>query len=403
MSSNSDRQQTGSMIDGVLKYLSIVLRYRWMIVGITAASIVLVVSFSILSLLLPPEQSPMPNYYTATAQLLLNRGSSTSVSATVLSALGVSLPRSGTGPDYGSIALEVLRSRTFLDQVIEENDLIEHYAITDGVRADSRQTVLMYALYDYDTPTGILTISYDDIYPDVAAQVANSMANQLMQWFADRGGTDNLVAIQTMEQKLQEVEESISSLQAQISAFQTRYGVLRVEEIAETQSSLLSEFQAQRLELDLQIRNLQQLSRIANDPELLSLTAQRDNIDQLIRDIENGYTGGSERLPPRSQLPGLASQFTRLQMDLEIQGRIYEALSEQYEVAKLTADTEPVFSVLEMAEVPDEKSGPARSRLSIVVTFVGFVGSIVLALVVHSLRGILNDPNRRRVLAEEME
>jgi tyrosine-protein kinase Etk/Wzc len=401
--SDRTQQQETTLITSLLKYVAILLRYRWMIVGITIASAVGVLSFALLSLFLPPERSPLPNYYFADAQMLLSRGSSQSVSASVLSALGVSIPGAGSGPDYGLIALEVLHSRSFIDAIVERNDLIDYYGISTELRAVSRDVVVSHMYVDFSDQTGILTIGYEDISPQFAAQVTDSIVNELLEWFADRGGSDNLLAIQTMEQKLQEVEQTISALEAEITSFQTRYGVLRVEEIAETQASLLSEFQAQLLEMDLQIRNLEEFSRIENDPELLALEAQRANVESLMRDIEAGYTGGAERFPPRSQLPALEAQQTRLQMDLEIQGRIYEALSEQYEVAKLTADTDPVFSVLQEVEVPDEKSRPSRARLSIVVTVGGFFFSIVLALLIHLVRGIVGDPDKRRILSEEVE
>ena len=60
-----------SLIEGLLYYLSILLRYKWMIVGITAAAAVAVVIFSIVTLRLPTDRNPLPNHYTANAVLLV--------------------------------------------------------------------------------------------------------------------------------------------------------------------------------------------------------------------------------------------------------------------------------------------------------------------------------------------
>ena len=64
-------------------------------------------------------------------------------------------------------------------------------------------------------------------------------------------------------------------------------------------------------------------------------------------------------------LPALSLQFARLKMALDIQTRIFESMSEQYEVTKLTLESEPVFQVLELAEVPDrEIQSTQKSRFA---------------------------------------
>ena len=227
------------------------------------------------------------------------------------------------------------------------------------------------------------------------------MEDELFAWFAARGGSDRLVAVQTMEEKLAEVEDQIALYENEIEEFQKTYGVLQIEEIAQTQSDLLAQFQSQLLQLDLQISNLQEVSTLENDPALLLLQSQRLNILRLMARIEQGYTGTNDLLPPRDELPGLAAEYTRLQMNLEIQGRIYQALTEQHEVAKLTAETDPAFTVLEPVEIPEEKSGPSRGRLCVIVTAIGFLGSIVLALIINMARGVTGDPSKMNYLRSE--
>ncbi|MFW5685297.1 MAG: hypothetical protein ACOC0O_01475 [Spirochaetota bacterium] len=388
-----------TLVEGLLFYIGIIWRYKWMIAIVTFVAAVGSVGFAILSLRLPPEESPLPNFYRANAVLLQQRGGSQDVSSTIMASLGIET--GGGTMDYGQIAIEVLNSRSFLDRIVERNGIIERYEIVEQVRSTSREVVQANASFDYDSRTGILRVAYEDIEPEYAAQVVDSMVEELFAWFAARGGSDRLVAVQTMEEKLAEVENRIGEIEGEIEGFQQRYGVLRVEEIAQTQSDLIAGLQAQLVQLDLQISNLEEVSRIEDDPELASLRAQRQNVLNLMNRIEGGYTGGNDLLPPREELPALAAEYTRLQMDLEIQGRIYEALTEQYEVAKLTADTDPAFTVLEPVEVPEEKSGPSRGQMVIAVTLGAFFGSVVLALVIYGLGKIMRDPEKMKLLRQE--
>lgn len=390
-----------SLGEGLLYYFGIIWRYKWMIMGISCLVAVGSFAFALVSLRLPPEESPLPNFYTANAVLLQQRGTSQNVSDTIMASLGIEDARRGL--DYGQIAIQVLNSRDFIDRIVRQNGVIERYGIEEKARTNSRNLVLASASFNFNSRTGMLTIAYQDISPRFAAQMVDSIVHELLEWFASRGGSDRLLAVRTMEEKLIEVEEGIQEIENEIEEFQQTYGVLRVEEIAETQSALLADLQSQLVAIALQISNIEEVSRMENDPELLSLRAQRENILALTDRIRQGYAGGSQLLPPRAQLPALAAKYSRLQTDLQIQQRIYQALTEQYEVSKLTADTDPAFTVLVPVEVPEEKSGPSRSKLVMAVTGGGFAGSILLAFLIHGIRKLWGDPEKRRAFGEASE
>lgn len=390
-----------TLIEGLLLYLSILLRYKWLVIATTAAAAVGVLVFSIISLRLPPEDSPLPNYYRAYATLLVSEETGGSTTRAMLSALGVDMPGGG-GMNYGQLAQQVLRSRSFLDEIVAEHDLIEKYDIRTEVRSSSRELVAGNMTVSSDSATSMLTVGYEDIDPEFARDVANSIVNKLQDWFRSRGGLTRMEELRSLEEKIAEVEEEIARLETEIQGFQREHGVLTVEEIADTQSSMLSDLQSQLVDLEVQIRNQETFSRIDDDPALARLRARKENVIQLIDQIESGYTGGARTMPARSELPQLALEFRRLQTDLEIQQRIYQAISEQYEVSRLTAESDPAFAVLELAEVPDRKAGPSRAQLSMTVTGIGFAAGVALAYIIHFLRMIWADPTKRRLITESL-
>ena len=76
-----------------------------------------------------------------------------------------------------------------------------------------------------------------------------------------------------------------------------------------------------------------------------------------------------------------------------VQQEIYAQLKAQYEMLKVTMSSEqPVFQILEYAEVPDRKSGPSRGMLCIIVTFAAGFISIFMAFLLNALKNIKNDP-----------
>lgn len=388
-------------MENLFSYLSVLFRYKWMIAVITFVAAVGVVVYSIISLRLPPEESPLPNYYEAYATLLAAEEGGGGTTQAMLSALGIDMP-GGASIDYGQIAQQVVQTRSFLDSIIKEHGLIEKYGIEDKVRTNSREILSNSMGVVYDPSTSMLTVSYQDIDPVFAKDMANSIVQHLQEWFQSRGGLSRMQELRSLEDKLAEIEAEIARLETEIQEFQREHGVLNVEEIAETQASMLSDLQSQLVDLEVRIRNQETFSRMEDDPALARLRAERANVIQLINQIENGFAGGAREMPARSELPQLALDFRRLQTDLEIQQRIYQAVSEQYEVARLTAESEPVFTVLELAEVPEEKAGPRRGDLSIRVTLMAFFGSVALAYLLHFARKLMADPEKRQLIADSI-
>jgi uncharacterized protein involved in exopolysaccharide biosynthesis len=224
--------------------------------------------------------------------------------------------------------------------------------------------------------------------------MVNRMVQLLNEWFLTRGGSSKQKQKVLLETKLTEVSREIADLEDEIQTFQRTYGVLTVEELAAAQSRVLADLRAQLVLKEMEIKNYTRFSRI-EDPELLRLQSEKDNIQELIKQNESRFGG--------LDLPALSLEFERLRMALDIQTRIFESLSEQYEITKLTLESEPVFQILELAEVPDEKTSPSRSKICMGVTVGAFIFSVFLAFILHSIRQLRSDPSRLRRIRGRIE
>ncbi len=385
-------RQERTLVEGILYYLGILLRYRVLIISVTVLAAVASVTFSIISLWLPPERSPLPNRYQAQATLLLGEDiTQGGTEAILLESLGMSTPGRGAAAP-GRLALQVLYSRSFLDNIIERNNMVEYYQMHEANRTRRRQVVTANAGFNYNAPTGILAITYEAISPEYTRDVVDSIVAELGEWFRERGGLTRGRTLESLEETLAEVEREVASIESEIRAFQQQYGVLTVEEIAGAQAAIIRELEAELVALERSIRTYAQRTRIENDPELIRLRSERDTVVALIAQIEGGYSGGDRSMPARSELPELALRLRRLQADLAIQQRIRTSLQEQYEIARLSAENRPAFTILEAAEIPDEKIGPSRGQLCIIATFGGFAAAVALAFAHYTIKTIAANP-----------
>ncbi len=399
--SSTSYQKQKTFIEYLLFYISYFLQHKRLIIIITLLAAIGSVVYSLISLKLPPEESYLPNYYRADSVFIVEQGHGADVQ-TMLASLGFDLPLGRDDLNYGELAIRVFRSRPFLDEIVDEHNLIQRYEIEENVKTRSREIVLNSSDIQYEARTGTLTIGYTDIDPVFARDVVQSIVTNLQEWFEEWEGTTTMRQIDAMETKIEEVSKEITRLEEEIQAFQSKYGVMSVDQIAEAQTAMITDLQTQLIQTEVAIKNYSGFSNI-EDQELIQLRAERDSLRELIQQIEQGTGLAGRQMPSQNELPALAINYSHLRMAHEIQMRIYQNLQEQYEVQKLSTTNASVFSVLEPAEIPEEKSGPSRGKLCMIVTALGFFASIGIAVLIDGIRNVKNDPDKMQILKSSSE
>jgi uncharacterized protein involved in exopolysaccharide biosynthesis len=312
----------------LIDLFAVLWRRKAMIIFITLIAAAGVVAFSVVSLVLPPEKSPLPNEYTPSALMLINNASSSGgglssmLSSSGLGGLaslaGVSV---SAGATFSELAVYLIGSNTLLDAVVDEFGLIERYKIEKSPRASSREILKKNLKAEYDDKSGVFSISFTDTDPAFAQKVVNYCVNYL----------------------------------------EVRFDSLGVDK---------NKLQQENLE-----RNIETSYR-----EIISLEQQARRLDQSVR-------GGGVNIP------SISLEMSRIDLELEAQRQVYTQLKVQYELLKVTMASEsPVFQVLEMAEVPDRKSGPSRGLICIIVTFAAGFFAVFLAFVLNAVENIKKDP-----------
>lgn len=319
---NSKEKDEISLID----LFAVLLRYKLMIIGITLAAIIVALTISIVSLKQAPEKSILPNEYTPKALMLINDSSSSSGGLSAMlssSGLGSLAGMAGVsgGASYSGLAQYFAKTNSFLDPIIEKYNLIEKYEIEKSPKTNSRKILSKNLSADYDSNSGIFSISYTDIDPVFAADLVNYAVDLMETMFLNMGLDKNILEKKNLEDNLQNSYEEILRLQKKI----------------------------QELEYSV------------------------------------SYGG--------SNVPSIITETTMLKTELDAQQKVYSQLKTQLELLKIQmASDTPVFQIIERAEVPDQKSGPSRGKLCIIITFAGFFISVFLAFLLNAIKNIRNDP-----------
>lgn len=386
----------------LLSLFGVLNRNKLIIILTTLVAAIGVLLFSVVSLVLPPEKSYLPNKYQGHALILVQGQESSGITSMLASSSGLGslagLAGIESGSSYGELAVKLLKSKSILDPIIEKYNLVERYNIAKYIKASTRTKLIENSQLEFESSTNTVSINFEDYDPEFARDVTNSMVALLDQRFAGIGGNRNITRKNLLEAKLVDVTAEMAAVEAKIQDFQEKHGVLTVEELATAQVSALAELRSKLILKEMEIKTYTDFSKI-DDPILKRLKSERDSLLRLIREAEEGYSSYEKVMPTQKELPELALQFARLKRDFIVQQKIYEILTQQYELAKLSIEAEePVFQVLELAEVPDKKSGPSRSIICIVTTLVAFFFSIILVFILNAVRNIKNDPEKLKKL-----
>ncbi|MDR1955260.1 MAG: lipopolysaccharide biosynthesis protein [Treponema sp.] len=303
---------------------------RMMILVITLIAIVGMVGFSVISLVLPTENSPLPNTYSPTALMIINNASSSGgAMAAALSATGLGglagLAGVSTGPTFSELAIYLVGTNTLLDAVVDRFDLITRYKIKieKSPRTESRKVLKKQLTAAFDEKSGVFTISFTDTDPVFAQEVVN-------------------FCVLFLEKRFNEL--------------------------------VVDQNQLEKQNLEINIANTYK--------EIL-------NLEQEYHQLEYSVVSGGRM----GSIPAITLEQSRITMELETQKQVYAQLKVQYELLRVSmASEKPVFQILEMAEVPDQKSGPSRGMICIIGTFAAGFFSVFLAFVMNAISNIRKDP-----------
>lgn len=136
-------------------------------------------------------------------------------------------------------------------------------------------------------------------------------------------------------------------------------------------------------------------SELGLDKDIIEKTNLEKSIESTLQEIENirvkirNLENGSSYF---SSIRDIAAEAEMYKIEFDAQKLIYTQLKAKYEMLRIKMNSErPVFSILEMPEVPEQKSGPSRAKLCILVTFAAFFLSVFFVFLLNAIKQLKED------------
>ena len=320
----------------------------------------------------------LPKIYTATAKVLppQREGAGLSSLAALLGQSGGLAPLAGGMLGGGAdLYIGILKSRSVEDAVIRRLSLDKVYKqkTPEGIRKTLEAKVKIQA----ERKSGIITIAADDREPKRAAAIANTFVDELSRKCVKLNLTSAGVERAFLEKRLEMVRTDLKNAEESMKSFQEKYKAIKVDSQSTAAIQGIAQLKAEIIAKEAQLASLRSYQTDEN-PQVKIIQSAISRLKSQLGAYEGSGPGG-DAIPSVGNVPGLGLEYTRRLRELKIQELLFEQLTKQYEMAKLSeAKDSSSLQVLDEAVVPTRKSKPKRSRMVILSTFTAFFMSVFI-------------------------
>ena len=396
------REQTG----GVSGKLLLLWRHRGFLWSVAwkAALLSVIVAFII------------PKRYKSTAKLVPGENSNTSAMAGLLNKASGGSSGMGLGLDAASLLgvktpgafyVEVLRSRTVQDDLINKFDLRAHYK--KKWYQDARKKLDKATEIDEDKKSGVITLSVIDWDPTMAQHMVRVYIEEMNRLAAELNTSAAHRERQFLEDRLNSAKKELDQDSLELSQFSSKHSMMDMQQQGKAMMDAAARVQGELIASESELKGIQQIYSDDN-VRIRTLKARIAELQGQLKKLVGDYTDPNAADEPRASagaypsirtLPALGYRYIDLYRRVKIQETIYEFLTQQYELARVQEAKElPIVRVMDDGNYPEKKASPTRS----LIVFLSVFGALLLACFwvfgKHSWEQLSPDDSRRLLVSE---
>ena len=287
----------------------------------------------------------------------------------------------------GALFIGILRSRTVEDRLVQRFELKKIY--WTKLDETARRKLEENTSISEDRKSGILNITVTDGNPERAAALAKAYVEELDRLVAQLSTSSARREREFLEDRLKNVQLDLEAAEKEFSQFASKNGAIDIKEQGRAMVEAAATLEGQLIAAKSELEGLKQIYTDNN----VRVRATKARIAELQNQLNkvggkgestsspDGGAEGDRLYPSIRKLPILGVTFADLYRRTKVQEAVYEALTQQYELAKVQEAKEtPSVKVLDEARVPEKKSFPPRLTIIFLCTFLAFALSAVFTI-----------------------
>lgn len=326
-----------------------------------------------------------PKSYTATAKIMPPQQSQ-SIASAMLGQLGPMAALAGKDlgiRSAGDVYLYILKSRTISDDIIDHFGLMAVYK--DKRRLDARND-LQKNTDIASGPEGGISISVVDRDPQRAADIANYYVDELRKLTQTLAVTEAGRRRLFFEHEVQQAGDDLAQAELAMKQTQQKTGIIQLDSQAKGMFEGLAKLQEQVAAKEVEVRSMQAFATPEN-PDLVRAQNELAALRSELARVETGRGGDSLADMAIRKVPEAGLEYLRRLRELKYREAVLEALTKQYEIARIDeAKDAAVIQVLDKALPPEVRSAPKRSLIVLTTAFLALCLAAMIALFAERVR-----------------
>ncbi len=292
--------------------------------------------------------------------------------------------------------LDMLQSRRFRDQLINQLDLRSHY----GVESNQKLYEMLWGVIKLipNDKAGIIYIEVSDTDAAFAAKMANAHVEILGKFLSDIASYEAQNERAFFEERLKETAEFVIDYEEELKLLQQQMGALQKGgQVNQT----LSAIERLQLAINSQVALLASISQYSteNHPSYQQVFSRYQALKAQLKGLQAEDAQRGESFLSLNQLPGLAQNFRQIERRVEFYVEQYKLLLSQFELATIEAqiDLAPIVQV-DVAQPPIRAELPEYIKKVTVGGILTFLLCCVVVFWVGAVKKLKQSPEGQHIL-----
>jgi len=283
----------------------------------------------------------------------------------------------------GALFVDLLRSRTVQDHLVERFELQKVYRVR--YKQDARTILSERTGISEDRKSGVITLTVIDTSPQRSHDMAQAYVEELNNLVSEVSTSSARRERIFIEQRMASVKADLDDAEKQFGTFASKNTALDIPAQGKATVEAAANLQGRLIAAQAELSGLRQIYT-NNNVRVRAAEARVNELQQKLNEIGGNDPQGNEKearmlFPSIRKLPILGVTYADLYLQTKIQETVFELLTQQYEMAKVQEAKEiPSVKVLDAAVVPTKKTFPPRAVLTVLGTLVGLAAAITWIL-----------------------
>ena len=298
--------------------------------------------------------------------------------------------------EHSNTIFAILKSRTMMESIVNEMNLIEKYKADDLEEAvEVLKKNLKFELLEEGTISvnamvqtpWISTAAADDEARELSTEIVSYIISELDRVNKSLQADEARFHRLFMEERYNESIRHLYDSEEKLRVFQHKHNTMNLAEQTKAAIRIGAEIKSQILIDEVKLGMLKKTLK-QNHPEVAKLEHEIKELEGQYSHLDNQANDSSQKdtdlFPQYSEVPNLEIELTRLKREVEIQSKLYAYLTQKYEESKIQeARDTPTIQVLDDASQPIKRYKPKRTLMVIGYSLIIFVLSSIYVILIE--------------------